>query len=542
MAKENSMQLFLAIQFLAAGLLGCPGDGSDGASPVLFFSSTPECRVIAGGFPSGFAPLPGAGNEAAVVQFAPPAVFGLNLESEPPSLLATNPVPPWPEIASPLCGGNRVDSDLDGRADADLSQQLGFLCQKPAPGRLHALSSNLVALTTSGYEQIVFIDPRSGELRVNALAPPSPSPSFDPDDWPFWPAAGVLPFQSGFSTRACVYGGGLVDSNGGAIGTNTRCDGVSDGFFTSFTSDVAFANDRLFASTANLIQSSTARFAPGTVLVFDLDSVSVPPRAGPHPTNAILVTTGYNPTSLTPYTTPAGRELILVGVSGAIALGTGPGLVTTDSSVDIIDATTLEVIATIPLGRAGLGFGEIAIDPTSRIGLVGAATERSLYGIDLAVLDDPTLGTGPQTLPIVLDGMTPGFGDGRLFDASTPFELPKRPDGPLDSTCTTQTSVAIKANGSFAVASDFCDGTISQLDLALPAARTTPLDPMAVLLLDRSIEVVAPLVPTASGEIRAPSEVQIRPGIPGVDFDGPDVHFTTGLPEGAVCGARIENS
>ena len=75
MAKANSMQLFLAIQCLAAGLLGCPGDGSDGASPVLFFSSTPECRVIAGGFPSGFAPLPGTGNEAAVVQFAPPAVF-----------------------------------------------------------------------------------------------------------------------------------------------------------------------------------------------------------------------------------------------------------------------------------------------------------------------------------------------------------------------------------------------------------------------------------------------------------------------------------
>jgi hypothetical protein len=217
-------------------------------------------------------------------------------------------------------------------------------------------------------------------------------------------------------------------------------------------------------------------------------------------------------------------------------------LVTTESSVDIIDATGLEVIATIPLGRAGLGFGEIAIDPTSRIGLIGAATGRSLYGIDLAVLDDPTLGTGSQTLPIVLDGMTPGFGDGRIFDAATPFELPKRPNGPLDSICTTQTSVAIKANGSFAVASDFCDGTISQLDLALPAARTTPLDPMAVLLLDRSIEVVAPLVPTASGEIRAPSEVQIRPGIPGVDFGGPDVHFTTGLPEGAVCGARIENS
>ena len=539
MVNENSPLRLIATLLLLVSLLGCPGDGSDGASPVLRFFSTPECRVIAGGFPSGFTPLPGAGDEAAVVQFIPPAVFGLNLESEPPALLATNPVPAWPEIASPLCGGNRVDSDSDGRADADLSQLRGFLCQTPSPGNIHALSRDLVALTTSGYEQVLFVDPRSGEFRTNALAPPNAGPGYDPDDWPFWPDAGILPFQSGFSTRACVYGTGLLDSNGGAIGTNTRCDGIRDGFFTSFTSAVVSTDDRIFVSTANLNRSSTAQFLPGTVLVFDLDSVSAPPRIGPHPTRSIILTTGYNPTSLTAYTTPAGRELVLVGISGAIALGAGPDLVRSDSAIDVIDADSLELIATVPLGRAGLGFGEIAIDATGRIGLIGAATGRALYGIDLAVLDDPTLGTGPQTLPILLDGMTPGFGDARLFDASSPFALPKRPDGPLDSICTTQTSVAIKDDGSFAVASDFCDGTISQLNLTLPALRTTPLDPSTVLQLDRAIEVVAPLVPTASGEIRAPSDVRIRPGVPGVDFSGPDVHFTTGLPEGAVCGARI---
>jgi len=33
----------------------------------------------------------------------------------------------------------------------------------------------------------------------------------------------------------------------------------------------------------------------------------------------------------------------------------------------------------------------------------------------------------------------------------------------------------------------------------------------------------------------------VRPGIPGVDYSGPDVFFLAGLPEGAVCGIRMDS-
>jgi len=521
--------------------VGCPaGDGTDGPSPVVRIQSTPDCRVIAGGFPSGFAGLPGADDQAAVVQFRPFAVIGLDLDPEPPSPLAANPVPALPELPSVRCGGLRPDSDSDGRPDPDRSDELGFGCLSPTAGTLNALANDLVAVTTSAYEQILFVNPQDGSLRMAALDPPAAGAGFDPADWPFWPAAGALPFQSGFSTRACVYGTGLLDSNAGAIGANTRCDPGRDGFFTSFTKDVVAVGARLFVATSNLIRPGQAQYAPGTVLVFDLDLGALPPRVGPDAARAIQLTTGYNPTSLTPYTTPGGRDLVLVGVSGAIAQGNGPGLVRTDSAIDVIDATSLDLIATIPLGRAGLGFDGLAIDATARLGLIGAATSRALFGIDLAALDDPALGNGAQTLPIVLDGMTPGFPDARVYDAARPFALPKRPDGPLDSVCTSQTSVAIRDDNGFAAATDFCDGTLTRIVLDLPASRGTLLDPDAILAVDRLVEIVAPLVRSANAEIRAPVDVRIRSGTPGLDYPGPDVHFTTGLPEGAVCGVRID--
>jgi len=525
---------------LALAASGCPGDGSDGRAAIVQYRSTPECLVIAGGFPSGFRSLPGTMGEAAVMQFAPAAVIGLDLNPEPPRRLATGPVAGFPDLSSPRCGGLRVDSDSDGRPDADRSDELGFRCQTPAPGSLRPLGPDRVALSTSGYEQILLVDPRTGELRLMRLAPPPPGSGFAPNDWPFWPASGIEPFQSGFSTRACVYGDGLLDSLDQPLGPNTRCDDSRSGFSTSFTADSLESDGKLFVVTSNLIRSSTAQFAPGTVLVFDLDLEAEPPRVAPRQDAAILLTSGYNPTSLSGYTTPNGRELVLVGVSGALALGTGPDRVLTQSAIDVIDAERLELIATIPLGRAGLGFGGLAIDPTGRIGLIGAAAERALFGIDLAALDAPGLGLGPETLPIVLDGMTPGYPDARLFTAEAPYVLPKRSDGPLDSDCSTQTSVAIKDDGRFAVTSDFCDGTIARFDLSLPASRMAPLDPGGFLSLNRIIVAAAPILPTATGEIRAIDRVTIRSGTPVVDFSGPDVHFTAGLPEGAVCGIRVD--
>ena len=72
---------------------GCEGDGSDGAAPRIDFQPTPDCIRFAGGFPSGFTLLPGADNEAAVVQFVPTVVLGLDLDAEPPRLLTDQAIP-----------------------------------------------------------------------------------------------------------------------------------------------------------------------------------------------------------------------------------------------------------------------------------------------------------------------------------------------------------------------------------------------------------------------------------------------------------------
>ncbi len=539
--REIRLQtILLLVAALAVGT-GCEGDGSDGAAPRIDFQPTPDCIRFSGGFPSGFTLLPGADSEAAVVQFIPTVVLGLDLDAEPPRLLADEAIPAFPELECSRCGGlTRVDSDSDGEADACLSDQLGFSCLSPAAGSAFGIDANLVALSTSSYEQVLFIDPQDGGLVPVELETPPDSPTFDPADWPFWPSIGTRVEQTGLSTRVCVYGDGLSDSLGDPIGPNRFCDDTRDGFVTRFTAGGALIGDRLFVATSNLLRSSRAQFAPGSVLIFDFDTGFEPPRANPDSEIAVILTTGFNPTTVTPYTTPSGRNLVLVGISGAIALGTGPDLIRSDSSIDVIDVATRVLIATIPLGRAGLGFTGLALDRTGRLGLIGAATTRALFGIDLAALDDPSLGLGSDPLPIVLDGSNPGFPDARLYDADTPFLLPKRANGPPDSLCTTQTSVASTRDSDFIATSDFCDGTVTVLSLQLPSQRTTALDPATTVMVDRLQAVAAPLVDDATGQIRAINQILIRPGVPGVDFIGPDVYFTAGLPEGAVCGVRFE--
>ena len=275
------------------------------------------------------------------------------------------------------------------------------------------------------------------------------------------------------------------------------------------------------------------------ILVFEIDPAQTPMVVRPDPAGAVILTSGFNPTSLTLYTTPGGRQLILVGTSGAIALGTGPGLVRTQSAVEVIDVNRRELIATIPLGFAGLGYTGLAFDPTLRLGLIGGATQRALFGIDLAALDDPTLGFGPDPLPVLLDGSMPPYPDARVFDASQPFFLPKRSDGPPDSICTTQTAVAIQPEGRFGVATDFCDGTLSVLRLNPPPMRSTPIDPNTVLSVTRLLNVAEPLTDEATG-LRGIDRPIIRSGTPRIDFAGPDVHFVAGLPRGALCGIRVE--
>jgi hypothetical protein len=57
----------------------------------------------------------------------------------------------------------------------------------------------------------------------------------------------------------------------------------------------------------------------------------------------------------------------------------------------------------------------------------------------------------------------------------------------------------------------------------------------------QTLPITAPLSAASLGHSRAPGAVRVRPGRPGVDYHGPDVLFLASLPEGQLCGVRIDS-
>jgi hypothetical protein len=498
-----------------------------------------RCLPIVGAFPSGFDMLPGGAGHAIVVQQTPAALIALDLGSEPPSALATDEIVPLP-----------ADSDGDGIEDGSRSLSLGFPPLTPILGTGRAVSEELAFVSASSYEEVIFFEVPSGDLTQLWVE----NPSGEPSDYPFLPVEPEL--RTAISTRACVYPPDPIDSLGDAIAPEPRCDPDLPGYFANFTAGSAVAAGRLFVAMSNLRRSSEARFNPGTVLVYEFDPTSEPATLRP---DTAIFTSHFNPTSVTSYTAfPGGepRELVLVTATGAIGLEGGAETVKTEGAIDAIDAESRCLVASIPLGMAGLSFGELAIDPRGRVALAGAISNRQLYAVDLAPLDDPRLYEDCQA-PVVLDGETdPMFpDDARIFKASSPFEIPPRADGLSPEDCdTTETYVAINDDGSLAFATDFCDGTLAVIELEIPPGAPTEVEcdesqpccnrvplPGACFRLRRLENILAPNSADAVGELRGPGLIRVRPGRPGVDYTGPDAFFVAGLPEGQVCGIRIES-
>ncbi len=89
-------------------------------------------------------------------------------------------------------------------------------------------------------------------------------------------------------------------------------------------------------------------------------------------------------------------------------------------------------------------------------------------------------------------------------------------------------------------ATEFCDGSLASVGVDLSGFPTTAELAQRFELLDLQA-VVSPIRTDTLGEARAPGAIRVRPGVPGVDFQGPDVFVLVGEPEGALCGIRIES-
>jgi hypothetical protein len=508
-----------ALAITALGLLACEGSGDAGKGLVIEHEPiAPNCTPLAGTFPSGLALLSQASHRAALVQTSPPGLIAFDLDADRPQPLAFTNI--------------GADSDGDGADDAGaIAPYVGFPLS-PVMGQITALRDDLALVSTSNYEQLLVFDPSMPVHRSVLVETPA---SVAPGAYPLLPPPGTTEPRTGISTLACIAPRDPVDSDGSPTRASAICDPSQPSYLTTLTAGATIAAGRLFVATSNL--ASGTRFHPGTVLVYEWIEQSGALRVRPYTTAPVLFTEHYNPTGIARARTPGGRELVLVTATGAIGSGTGTGNLRTDAAIEVIDPTVPRIAAVIPLGLAGPSFDAPALDPGGRIAWVGASSQRQLYAVDLRPLDDPALYAGSGE-PVVLDGLTISAPDARVFDAGDPLVLPDRSDGPAPALCEGYTQVAVDAAGTEVFATDFCDGTFTRVrvDLSGAAPPPWPRERFSAGVPDRPF---API--DAIGQLRAPGILRVRAGVPGVDYQAPDVFVVAGQPDAQLCALRVES-
>ncbi len=518
---------------LLAGKCG-GGSGGGGSSVQEITSPDVRCSALSGEFPPGFTFVPGAPALVWVADFAPPTFVPLDVSSVPPRV----PAAPSPFLLP-------KDSDGDGLAEGSAHPPPINFLPSPVLDGIVAVAPDLALATASSYEEVIFLDPGRGGLRTFEVAVDA---SFARADNPFLPAPGTSALRTALSTFACVRPpAGALDSRGEPIATSWPqrffCDAATPSYRAGFTSGAALAAGHLFVSTSNCGEcrgTPNPQFLPGSVLVYDIDLAATPPRVEPNRDAPVIVTTAFNPTHMTAYSA-GGRDFVLVTASGAIGIaaddpGTpeieSAGIARSDAAIDVIDAATLELVATVPLGRAGLAFGGLAIDATGRIAVAGSAVGRWLLAADLSVL--PGL---PASVPepLRLDGSSGA--DAVIFAAGAPFQIPARVDGAPPASCPGFTAGVAFDRAGRLYASDFCDGTLARVDVDLAGAPPAPL-PVGRFAFVELSAVTAALRSDTLGLPRKPSTVELRPGVPGVDFSGPELYLLVGEP-GLRCGIDL---
>ncbi len=487
-----------------------------------------ECAPLPGAFPAGLDFIPGEPQRLVVANFVPSALLPFDANPVPPSIAGSGSIPSLPP-----------DSDGDGRAEGS-----PLLPLSPALDGVLGVAPGIVFATASGYEEVLFGNADDGSLRSFTVATPA---SLALTDYPLLPAPGSSAPRTAVSTLSCVaFPPGALDSRGDPVVSSPLC--LAGNLLTTFTSGAALAAGHLFVTSSNVGEdagTANTQFLPGSVLVYDVDLASTPPRVSPNALVRAIFTSAFNPSDATPVVTPGGRSLVLVTASGAIGVRTddpqtpsieGGGVALSNAAIDVIDPLTLQLVASVPLGLAGLSFDRLAVDPGRRVAFTGSATGRQLYAIDLAALDAiPPL--APVDPPVQLDGSDArgGFRDARIFDAAHPLEVDALANGAPAGSCDGfVVAAAFDHTGTRLFATEFCDGTIAVVDVDLSGAPPIPV-PASRFRLLRVRPVTAPVGPAGLGEPRAPGPLAVRPGEPGVDFTGPDLFFLVGDPEGKLC-------
>ena len=147
-------------------------------------------------------------------------------------------------------------------------------------------------------------------------------------------------------------------------------------FTMSYPGGLAQSDGKLFVTMSNYISPLLpAIAAPGIVRVFQLSDSS------PYLTEITdsIITTDFNPTGVTPL--PDGT--IAITNSGVSDIWDGVSHPITESSIDILDPDTLEIVDNIPMGTVSLSFKKLAVTTDGATAYIGSSSYGEIYGIDL---------------------------------------------------------------------------------------------------------------------------------------------------------------
>lgn len=245
----------------------------------------------------------------------------------------------------------------------------------------------------------------------------------------------------------------------------------------TYTAAAVHAGGRLIFASSNF--DANFDLNPGAVTAYPLDlttrTLSTP--------GALVQTSDFNPTGLTRVETAKG-ELVLVTNAGPMGQA---------GSIDVLDPVTMIKVGTIRFPAAATNpAGTVAVSPDGTRGYVGAQSDDCVYLLDLAGLGDLVGATAAADLSARFLG---GY---ELGAAAGPSYISR---------------VALSHSGDYLYAVDMNASALYVLDLTRPELGAT-VSGFARSGLPSNFEGLASLV-------------AVRPGEPGVDFQGPSVYVLT---------------
>jgi hypothetical protein len=418
-------------------------------------------------------------------------------------------------------------------------------------------------VTTSGYDHVLFFNSKHrSTVATSRLFPIRLKGPAGTDHPGFPPVPGNIRGRTGVATLTCAHPVAVDPDVDGPANSllekdfdpgDQKCAADASSFWARGQTGVVLTDKYLFVSTSNYFEDTDDPpirvYFPGTVLVYniydgldddgDLDDTPVITPV------ATIQTYGFNPSHLNvvDVTGDGTPDFVLVTVSGAdntvnvpsgedegaenyvVDLGVeDPELGQRQAAIEVIDITTLYLVARYPLGAVNLSPTGLAISPTHKVAIAGSREGRWLLSIDLTPLA-ALIGSVQVIPPRTLDADV-------IRDFDNPFQVAHLQDGADDGEYPGWIGgVAINQAEDYVFAADEHDGTVMSALLSSVTASAgnggQQLHPEA-----------APIDSTSTTDLKLPAVIQVRPGDPAGQVA--DVFFLIGKPEGNFCAVDIK--